>query len=194
MGLLYIMPASKKEIDRVKIEENAIGKKITISSYGLPLMFWVYFIILIGLEFAMYISISSIIKKLLNSSNDLDFTIGIVSTLTMVIIPSVFLALLFFEKQLIREKTFLTIKFKFFGLTVRKKKLQFNTETDYFSVNHLLESPNLAKIRQNPQTRAFENRGHYLLYLFSNNKKYFIDRHTRKQDLEKLAKLLTHLD
>jgi len=195
MGLLYIMPASKEEFDHVKIEENEkSGHRLTLKSYGLPLMFWGYFLIVLALEFAMYISISSIIAKLYQSENQFDFLIALLCALTMVAIPLFGLILLFFQKVIIKENDKLIIQFKVFGLIIRTKSFRFETGTDHLEVTHLLESPNMAKIQKNPNTRAFENQGHYVLTLWSENKPHYIDRHTRKSDLKKLADLITGLN
>ena len=190
MGLLYIMPASKDEIEHVIIKETSSGRQLHLHSYGLPMMFWGYFLGIIGLEFAMYLSVSSIIEKLFNSPEALDKALVIGCSVVMVSLPIFTLGMLFFQKVIIRGENSIQIKFKVFGLTVRNKLYQFKPNDDHLEVKHLLESPNMAKIRKDPTTRAFENQGHYILTLWSKNKPYFIDRHTRKQDLQKLADLL----
>ena len=186
MGLLYIMPASKEEIDHVKIEESESSRKIHLFSYGLPLMFWGYFIILIGLELAMYLSISDIISKLYTSPEPLDRALIVCCTIFMGSLPLIGLGMLFWQKVISKENDKIQVSFRVFGITVRKKSYRFNSPEDYLEVKHLLESPNMAKIRKSPNTRAFENQGHYILTLWSNGKPYFLDRHTRKQDLNKL--------
>ena len=185
------MPASIEEIDHVKIEENANGKKLIIKSYGLPYMFWGYFLILMALEIAMYLSISSFIFKLLESENSLDLLLAYGCLATMLLIPLFSISMLFFQKNIIREENKLTIEFRIFWIKVRQKVFRFDNNQDKLEVTHLLESPNMAKIQKNPNTRAFENQGHYILTLWSNSKPHFIDRHTRKQDLTKLANLIT---
>ena len=46
-------------------------------------------------------------------------------------------------------------------------------------------------MKQDITTKAFENRGHYLLKCETNDgKKVIIDRHTRKSDLLKMSQLL----
>ena len=184
------MPASKEEIDHVYVEESPAGNKVTVLSYGLPLMFWGYFAILITLELAMYLSISSMLFKMLQSKNNVDTLISYVCIATMIIIPVFALMMLFFRKAIISSTNNLIIEFRFFGLVAWRKSYQFKRDRDYLEVTHLLESPNMAKIRKSPNTRAFENQGHFILTLWSDGKPYFIDRHTRKQDLIKLSKLI----
>lgn len=188
------MPASIEEIDHVNLEENAQGKTLTLKSYGLPMMFWGYFLIVLALEFAMYVSVSSIISKLFQSTDKIDHLIAFACTFTMILIPLFGLLLLFFQKVIIKMANTLKVEFRFFGIRFFSKTYELINDRDYLEVSHLLESPNMAKIQKNPHTRAFENQGHYILTLWSDGKPHFIDRHTRKQDLEKLAQLIKNLN
>ena len=192
MGLLYIMPASREEFDHVKVNDKE--KKISLFSYGLPYIFWGYFLVLIVIEFSMFISIKGILTKLIESDNQIDLLIAFTSIFVMAIIPLFFLCMLFFQKNIIRLPNQIQIIWKVFGINVKKSNYEFIPERDDLIVTHLLESPNMAKINKNPNTRAFENQGHYILTLWSNKKPIFLDRHTRKQDLTKLAELIKNLD
>ena len=188
------MPASTEEIDHVKLEESSEGKKLSIYSYGLPLMFWGYFLVLIALEFAMYLSISTMLHKLLFSDDLLNQSLAAICIITMAVIPLFAVGMIFYQKVLIRCNNTLNIEFRIFGLKLRSRKFRFDqTKRDRLEVTHLLESPNMARIQKNTNTRAFENQGHYILTLWSKDRPYFIDRHTRKHDLVKLSKLITDL-
>ena len=193
MGLLYIMPASIEEIDHVKIiEDEKKNKKIILSSYGLPLMFWGYFLVLITLELAMYFSVQTIAVKLMNSDEFFDKLIAWGCLLTMASIPLFCLCMLFFQKKITREETKIIISWNIFGVQLRRKVIDYHEATDELRVSHLLESANMAKIKKDPKTRAFENQGHYILTLNKDGKEIFLDRHTRKQDLLKLSALITN--
>lgn len=192
MGLLYIMPASIEEIDHVKIENDEKNKKIILSSYGLPLMFWGYFLVLITLELAMFFSVQAIAIKLMNSEELFDKIIAWGCLITMVIIPFFCLCMLFFQKKIIRDNTKITITWNVFGIQLRKKVFDYHESTDELRVSHLLESANMAKIKKDPKTRAFENQGHYILILIKDGQEIFLDRHTRKQDLVKLSGLIAN--
>ena len=194
MGLLYIMPATAEEVSHVKEESVNGERQIVISSYGLPYSFWGYFLIIVTFELFMYISISSILSKFLQSSVAFDQILGIVTIITLISIPLFCLAILFYQKQIIRKKKNIIVQSKIFGIRVRKKVYNYVPNETQLVVKHLLESPNMAKIHKKPNTRAFENQGHYILSLVAENKQVFLDRHTRRQDLEKLAKLIMSLD
>ena len=66
------------------------------------------------------------------------------------------------------------------------------------SVDHFMDSPNMAKIRSRqglPSTESmtgFENKGYFELNITTaDNKSVNIDRHSRKADLLKLKELLS---
>jgi hypothetical protein len=61
---------------------------------------------------------------------------------------------------------------------------------DAFSVDHFMDSPNMAKIYNKTELKQFENRGYFELHAKSNGKNLLIDRHSRKADLVKIKDLL----
>ena len=83
MGLLYIMPKSEKEVTHVK----EVDGKTTIETYGLPYIFWVYFAILIIVLLAMTLPAIPILKKLLESSDIIDKSMGIITIITLIGLP-----------------------------------------------------------------------------------------------------------
>jgi hypothetical protein len=60
----------------------------------------------------------------------------------------------------------------------------------HFSVEHFLDSPNLAKLRGESENRAFENRGYYVLKMHRSKDSIMIDRHSQRNELEKIKTIL----
>ena len=56
MGLLFVMPVSEKETDRVSISDNENPPRKLLKSYGLPLIFWGYCLGILVTLFIMYIA------------------------------------------------------------------------------------------------------------------------------------------
>ena len=81
-----------------------------------------------------------------------------------------------------------SLKFSFFLYGKKTYKLD---QPDSFTVDHYLDSPNMAKIHNKADLKQFENKGYFELYAIENNKKFLIDRHSRKADLIKLKELLS---
>ena len=185
MGLLYIMPKSEKEVTHVK----EFGGKTTIETYGLPYIFWVYFAILIIVLLAMTLPAIPILKKLLESNNLIDKSMGIITMLTLIGLPLSGLLLLFYQKQISMSENsdLIEIKNKILYITYSSKTFQVKK----LSVSHYLTSPNMAKINNEFKTRAFENRGHFVLQAETLSGDLInLDRHTNRSDLEGLKKII----
>lgn len=191
MGLMYIMPVSEKEIDRVEITGTANGKSITLKSYGLPYIFWGYLAAVIAVLLAMGLAMKAPLLKMLTMSNPLDLILARVVLATFLAIPLTLVALLFYEKFITKEGNKLTITHRFFWLPVKKKTFDLKPGQNLF-VDHFLDSPNMAKRENNKDYRAFQNHGYYKLQaLLENEKMIFIDRHSRKADLTKMCEVLS---
>ena len=97
--------------------------------------------------------------------------------------------LLFYQKQILmsEDSDLIEIKNKILYITYSKKAYQVKK----LFVNHYLTSPNMAKINNESKTRAFENRGHFVLQAETvSGKVVNLDRHTNKSDLEGLKKII----
>ena len=185
MGLLYIMPKSEKEVTHVK----EYGDRTILETYGLPYIFWVYFILLIIVLAAMTLPAIPILKKLLVSSDLIDKSMGVTTIVTLIGLPLSGLILLLYQKQILvaKDSDFIKIKNKIFNMTYSTKVLQVKKLT----VNHYLSSPNMAKINNESKTKAFENRGHFVLQAETvSGEVVNLDRHTNKTDLEGLKKII----
>ena len=74
-------------------------------------------------------------------------------------------------------------------MTVYKRTI--NSKSDTLEVVHHMDSPNMARIQNDPSMKTHENRGYFELYVTDNkNKRRYLDRHSRKADLVKLKSLL----
>ena len=63
---------------------------------------------------------------------------------------------------------------------------------DSFTVEHYMDTPNVARKKQVEELRAFQNQGHFILKAHLENEKFLlIDRHGRRADLKKIAALLS---
>lgn len=185
MGLMYIFPVSANEGDRVVKSDN----KILLKTYGLPMIFWGYLAAALVVIGSMWLASRAVINKLL-TYEDLSLKILAASVqFTLIATPIILLGLFFYEKQFEKSKNTLNVIFKVFFLTIFKRKIELDSP-DAFSINHYMDSPNMAKIANQPDLKQFENRGYFELHAISNNKKILIDRHSRKADLVKLKELL----
>lgn len=186
MGLMYVFPVSKEETDFV-IENNG---ELTLKSYGLPYIFWIYALCIISVIFFMFIAIKQPILKLVELGDDTDAMLGY-SLLTFIgSLPIAVLGFFFYEKRITKNKNLLGIQHRVFSIPVFTEKFMLES-SDHFEVTPYLTSPNVARMKSNEENAGFQNKGYFVLKLVSSNgKKIQIDRHSRKVDLEKLKNLL----
>tara|TARA_B100000927_G_C16273316_1_gene392433 strand:+ start:90 stop:671 length:582 start_codon:yes stop_codon:yes gene_type:complete len=179
------MPKSEKEVTHVKRD----GPETILESYGLPYIFWLYFIILLIVLGAMTLPAFPILEKLIISTDIIDKVMGWMTIFTLIGLPVFGLLVLFYQKKIIISKNTnkLIIKNNILGITFSTRTIQVKS----LSVNHYLSSPNMAKINRETKTRPFENRGHFVLKVETTNEEsVVIDRHTNKADLEGLRKII----
>lgn len=186
MGLLYPFPISEKEKGHVLVN----GETIRLKSYGLPLYFWGYFGAFAVAVISMYFAISSPLAKLAKSEVILDkiLAYGTYGAFLFCLVAS--LSLFYYQKLIIKNKCFLELRHKLMGLTIWKTKLELATPGD-FTVKHYLDSPNVARLSGDQKMRGFQNQGYFELYAkLSNGASKRIDRHSLKNELEKISTLL----
>jgi len=186
MGLLYPFPVEKDETDFVIENQDSL----TVKTYGLPYIFWFYALCIISVVGFMFLAIREPIFKLIDLGDSTDALLGY-GLLTFVgLQPIVVLGFLFFEKQITASKNKLLLTYKVFGLTIFSEQFIFQPSCK-LTVLHYLSSPNLARLKANPNEVGFQNKGYFTLYLEKEDgKKIQLDRHSRKSDLEKLKSLL----
>lgn len=186
MGLMYMFPVSEEEADRVKVKDQSI----TIKSYGLPMIFWGYLLAILVVIGAMYLAVSGPIDKLIATGDQINVVLAYAVLATIYGLPLTLLALYFYEKSITKKLDQITITHKVFWIPVMKKTIELK-DANSIELNHFMDSPNVAKMRAQPELRGFENKGYYELFATDkHDKKIFIDRHSRKADILKIRDLL----
>ena len=189
MGLIYMFPVAIDEVDRIEIKSGTPAKLI-LKTYGLPMIFWGYLCACLIVIASMWLASKSAIEKLVNYQDQSLLYLGLLVKYTLLLTPLILLAFFFYEKQIHKSKTELFIVFKIFFIPFWRKSFLLD-KTDGFTVDHYLDSPNMAKIHNKADLKQFENKGYFELYAVVKDRKYLIDRHSRKADLIKLKELLS---
>jgi hypothetical protein len=185
MGLMYVFPVSEEETDFVK-KDGAL----TLKTYGLPYIFWIYALCAVAVIFFMFLAIKEPVLKLIQLGDETDATLGY-SLLTFIgLLPVFIFAFFFYEKRIVKEKKELKLIHKVFGITVFTEKFLVESG-DQLVVEPFLTSPNIARMKGGEESVGFQNKGYFILWLKNpDGQKIQIDRHSRKADLEKLKTLL----
>jgi hypothetical protein len=185
MGLLYQFPT---DIDD---KEHIIKQVDTtiIRSYGLPPIFWFYLIAVLIIYSMMALGISDPLSKLMMQDNWIDKLITSMMLFILIAFPIISIGFFFYEKQIIKDKENLNIIHRIFFINFITKKFTLNGPHE-FEIRHHLDSPNLARLKNDDSMRGFQNKGHFELYLKLAKSFHYIDRSSRKADLVKLAQIL----
>jgi hypothetical protein len=186
MGLMYIFPTAIEESDRTEV----IDQTIVLKTYGLPMVFWSYLAGCLIVIATMWLAATPSINKLMTYEDLSMQAIAYIVKWTLIITPIALLGFFFYEKQLIKSKLDLTLVFRVFYLKIYSKKITLD-QADALSVDHFMDSPNMAKIYNKEQLKGFENKGYFELHAMSAGKTILIDRHSRKADLLKIKDLLS---
>jgi hypothetical protein len=186
MGLLYPFPVSEEETDFVVKDD----KTLTLKTYGLPYIFWIYAICSVAVVFFMFLAIKAPILKLAQLGDETDALLAN-SLLTFIgLVPLVIFSFFFYEKRLVASSGKLTIEHRLFGLKLLSEIFVLDP-TDGLKVSPFLDSPNIARARNRPEDMGFQNKGYYVLWLMSaEGKKIQVDRHSRKADLDRMKEML----
>jgi hypothetical protein len=186
MGLLYIFPIDEHETDRVQKTADSI----TLKSYGLPMIFWVYLAAIYTVVFTMWLTIKSALDKMLTYDDRLMIFLYWLVKGTLILGPIILLGFFFFEKFITKSKLSITITHRLFFIPFYSRKITIDT-SDALTVDHFMDSPNIAKMKSDPSSRGFENKGYFELHALVKGKAIFLDRHSRKNDLVKMMALLS---
>ncbi|MBP9679923.1 MAG: hypothetical protein KBD76_00845 [Bacteriovorax sp.] len=186
MGLMYIFPVSENEGDRVEIKED---KTIILKTFGLPYIFWGYLAAGLIVLASMWLASRSTLDKLISYQDKGLVALGLMVKFTLILTPIILLGFFFYEKQIKKSGNKLKLIYKIFFIPVAQKTILLDS-SEALSVNHFMDSPNMAKIYNKTELKAFENRGYFELKAKSAGVDILIDRHSRKADLLKLKDLL----
>jgi hypothetical protein len=185
MGLMYITPNSTD--DPLVLQQQDV---LEVRSYGLPLIFWGYYIAFLVTLFALAFASYNPWKKLLLTNDPLNMMICYSLAIIVIGIPFVCLAFFLYQKVIVRTKSQLILKHAILHLPYKVKKIKLSDISDIV-IRKQLDSPNMAKIANNPEFRGFQNKGYFVLEAETQQKKKIvIDRSSSKVDLEKLKDIL----
>lgn len=189
MGLLYPFPVSREEADFVKED----GKKLTLKTYGLPYIFWLYALCALGVIFFMFLAVKAPVLKLVALGDETDATLGYALLTFIGLCPVFTLAFFFYEKRLVASPGLLRMEHRIFALPVFSETFEIES-AEQLTVEAFLDSPNVARMKNTEESAGFQNKGYFVLWLTKKDKKkILIDRHSRKVDLEKLKALLVEI-
>ena len=185
-----MFPVSEDEQDRIDFSTKNNNKAITLKSYGLPLIFWAYLVIILTVITAMFIAIKGPIEKLIMTGDPINIALSYCALIVLFGLPTTLLALYFYEKLIFKCDDQIIITHRIFWLPIWRKVILLKS-SDSIEINHFSDGPNVAKIRQDHAMKGFENKGYFELFAIEpDNKKVFLDRHSRKADVAKMRDLL----
>jgi hypothetical protein len=189
MGLMYPFPVSTEEADFIVKKD----KTLTLKTYGLPYIFWIYALCSLAVVFFMFLAIKAPVHKLIELGDETDALLGN-SLLTFIgSLPILIFAFFFYEKRIVAGPQSLRLEYRIFGLRFFSETFQF-APGDHLTVEPFLTSPNVARMKANSDQQGFQNKGYFVLWLKrSDESRIMIDRHSRKVDLEKLKGLLENV-
>ncbi len=187
MGLLYVFPVSLDETDFVIKQDN----QMTVKTYGLPYIFWIYAFACVAVVFFMFLAIKAPLLKLASLGDETDATLAYSLLSAIGVMPVAIFSFFFYEKRIVRKDKTLSLEYRLFGLRVFKESFEVAT-TDDLKIESFLTSPNVARLKNEGDSQGFQNKGYYVLWLYlPSGKRILIDRHSRKVDLEKLKSLIS---
>lgn len=186
MGLLYVFPVSEEETDFVVKKDDTL----ILKTYGLPYIFWIYALCAVLVVFFMFLAIKEPVLKLISLGEETDASLGYALLSFVGSIPLFIFAFFFYEKRITKRKNELGLEHRVFGIKVFSEKFLMESN-DQLEISNFIDSPNVARMKNTPESQGFQNRGYFTLKLISpDGKKIMIDRHNRKIDLEKLRDML----
>jgi hypothetical protein len=186
MGLLFVLPVSLEEGDRVEVRE----KTLILKSYGLPMIFWSYLSGIFIIVFAMGLAIKDPLLRLYHTQDIINKMLALSCGFVLTALPLALLLFFFYEKRIHKKNDELTLEKKLFGITFWKTKKKLESK-EALEIGHFMDSPNMAKIHNDPDLRGFQNKGYFELFAkLKDGKSILVDRSSRKADLKKLQEIL----
>ncbi len=185
MGLMYQFPTNLEDPDHVIKQVGSIR----LRSYGLPPIFWFYLAGILIVFFFLCLNVWNPLKKMLAIGTGLDLLL-VYSLLALIIFtPLILIAFYFYEKNLVISKHSLIIIHKIFFIPFRKITYHLDDDSEFF-LEHFIDSPNMARIKDEKAMKAFQNRGYFELFLIKNGKRFYLDRHSVHAQLAKIKAIL----
>lgn len=185
MGLLFQTPVELRDIDD---RTHFDGETLTLRSYGLPMVFWLYFLAFLTVLFFMVLAIKDPLIQVLRGEDTLNRWIGIALSIFMSLGPLIILGFYFYEKEIKKQKKVITITHKVFSIPFIKKS--YIIDNDSIRIDHFIDGPNVAALEKKKGMEGFENRGYFKLMAKQEGRDFLIDRNGRRGDMRKLKELL----
>lgn len=189
---MYIYPVDQSDQERIEVisdHKNNGKPTLVLKTYGLPMVFWSYLAASLAVIGAMWLASRAAVVKLISYDDPTLQALGYLVQYTLLLAPVILLGFFFYEKHLKKSGPVITIVYRVFFLPFFAKKIVMD-EGDSLSVDHFMDSPNMAKIYNKAELKGFENKGYFELHAKSKGKIVLVDRHSRKADLIKLKDLL----
>jgi hypothetical protein len=187
MGLLYILPLSKEEYPLVREVEELGPHTIKIESYNLPKLFFLYYLAIMATLFILAFTSHNLILKLYQTQDWINQLLALSAWGVLLVTSIVMTCMWFYKKTIMKKGDKLKVTKQLFGISFSSKLLEL---TKALEVKQNLESPNVAKLKNNPDMKGFQNRGHFLLLAYHRKGHLILDRHSSKTELDSLKTFL----
>ena len=185
MGLLYLFPC--KENENTTFEKDFF----VLKSYGLPPIFWLYFGGVLFIVSLMSFAIYNPALKLAKTGDPLNLSLVFLVLLVLVGTPISLLLFFLYEKRISKNGKQLHLSHCLLGIKIKNCSYVLKRK-DSFKIQHFLSSPNIARMKKDPSTRAFENQGYWELHAELEDGRFIlVDRNGRKADLKKMVTILS---
>lgn len=185
MGLIYKMPTTVEETSNIIILDDG---KILIKSYPPSKTLWHYFYLVIASVLIMSFVTKSLIITLLDSINYIDKLLGSLTVLAFISVPGAALALLCYQKRIIKCKNSINVNHYILGIKFRNQKIQpisYNVEIQSIT-------PNQARINANKEFKSYNNKDYYNLFVTDSfQTKTLLDRSTNQNSMHRLMQILS---
>lgn len=180
---MYAFPVSKEEADFYSEKDG----KLTLKTYGLPYIFWIYALCVTAVLLFMFLAIKNPIEKLIFLGDSTDALLGYSLLIFLALLPLTLFGFFFYEKRLWTQGKKIGMEHRIYGLKVFSEEFPLgNLEVEAF-----LNTPNVARMKNDEESLGFQNKGYFILWLvLESGKRIQLDRHSRKVDLDKLKTLL----
>ena len=164
--------------------------RLTLKTYGLPYVFWLYALASLTVVFFLWLAVRAPLAKLLTlESTAFDYFLVYGLQALLALSPLVLAGFFFYEKRLVRDGAQLEVEERLFGLVFRRRRpVPLTPQT--LVVRHHLDSPNVARLQGEAEARGFQNKGYFELWYQSPQQQILLDRHSRKADVQALRELL----
>lgn len=185
---MYLFPTKDDDPDHI-IQGN---QSLTLRSYGLPPIFWFYLVAILTIFSFLALNVWNPLQKMLIIGGAIDIMIAYSLLALIFLAPVTLLGFYFYEKNLIAMKNSLTLVHKVFFIPFLKKTYKISSK-ECLTINHFIDSPNMARIKDEKALKAFQNRGYFELFLMVDGKKVLVDRHSNHSSLVKIKKLVEQI-